>query len=80
MLHINGLSDYISLGMFLEEDDLFKGISSEIYKGIWVNIVTPAPNNTLICRVLTDSMIMTDIVVSSTVILEASNFTLLAMS
>ena len=66
--------------MFLEEDELFKDISSEIYKEIWANIVTPAPNNTSIYPVLTDSTVMTDIVVSSTVILEASNFTLLAMS
>ena len=66
--------------MFLEEDDLSKDISSEIYKEIWANIVTLAPNNISICRVLTDSMVMMDIAVSSTVILEASNFTLLVMN
>ena len=34
MPHINKVSDQLSLGMFLEDDDLFKDISSETYKGI----------------------------------------------
>ena len=66
--------------MFLEEDKFSKDISPEIYKEIWADIVTLAPNNTSIYRVLTDSMVMMDIAVSSTVILEASNSTLLVMN